>query len=133
MLDREGAKTPKLDHVPPRQRLDDLVEDNVNDPLDVAMIKMVIRSSDFLNELELDHGSASPQLVESHCYYLSFGSLPNGDESVKAQSAEGALVAQQITQPLRRPGPDQRAQSHRRQRTQQPPITLALRLPVLHL
>src|SRR6478672_264309 len=117
MLDRERTKTPELDPVTARQGLDDLVEDDVNDALDVAMVEMVIGRRNFLNELGLDHGSASPPLVESHCNSLSFGSLPNGDESVKAQSAKRSLLAHQIPKAFRVARTSQLAQRHRRQGT----------------
>src|SRR5262249_61918756 len=73
-----------------------------------------------------------PPLVKSLCNSLCFGTLPNGDESVKAQSTKPPL-AHQVAQPLRGFGTEQPLQHHRGQRTEEPPIALTLRLPVLHL
>ena len=56
MLHGEGAEAAQLDAVAARQRLDDLVEDDVDDALDVAVIEVLVGSSNFLNELGLDHG-----------------------------------------------------------------------------
>ena len=55
MLDREGAEAAQLDPIAARQRLDDLVEDDVDDALDVAMEQMRIGGGDLLDELGLDH------------------------------------------------------------------------------
>ena len=41
VLHREGAEAPQLHPVAARQRLDDLVEDDVDDALDVAVIEML--------------------------------------------------------------------------------------------
>ena len=41
VLDGEGAEAPELDAVAARQRIDDLVEDDVDDALDVAVIEML--------------------------------------------------------------------------------------------
>src|SRR4051794_10575954 len=56
VLHREGAEAPELHPVAPRQRLDDLVEDDVDDALDVAVIEVLVGSCNLLNELGLDHG-----------------------------------------------------------------------------
>src|SRR5262245_56896665 len=42
MLDSEGAEAPELDPVAARQRLDDLVENDVDDTLDVSVIEMLV-------------------------------------------------------------------------------------------
>ena len=53
MLDREGAKIPELHPVAARQRLDDLFENDIDDTLDVAVIKILVGRGNFLNELDL--------------------------------------------------------------------------------
>src|ERR1700704_3590403 len=42
VLHREGAETSELHPVAPRQRLDDLVEDDIDDALNVAVIEVLI-------------------------------------------------------------------------------------------
>src|SRR5690606_25363131 len=49
------AEAPEFDPVATRQRLDDLFEDRVHDPLDVALVKVRILVGDLLNEFGPDH------------------------------------------------------------------------------
>src|SRR5262245_24973659 len=132
-LDGETPKAPQFTSVAPSQALEDLVENHVNDALDIAMIKMVIGRSDFLNELGLNHGPASPPLQKSLCNYSSFRSLPNGDESVKAQSAKRSILADEIAHAFGCRRTEQDAHCAEGQRTEQSPVAVTFRLPVLHL
>jgi hypothetical protein len=50
---------PDRNPVATRKRFDDLVEDDVDDPVDVAAIEMLVGRGNFLNELGFDHRSAS--------------------------------------------------------------------------
>src|SRR5581483_8899509 len=74
MLDGEGAEAAQLHPVTPRQRLDDLVEDDVDDALDIPVIKVLVGPSNLLNELGLDHRSASqpPMFRQKSLYCLIF-------------------------------------------------------------
>ena len=88
------VKAPKplqLHPVAAGQRLDDLVEDDVDDALDVAVIEMLVGRGNFLNELGLDHRFGLPTPTtqsQSHCIASSFRTLPNRDKAVKAQAGK---------------------------------------------
>src|SRR5690606_6599223 len=56
VLHGERAEPPQLHAIAARQRIDDLVEDDIDDPLDIAVIEMRIRGGNLLDELGLDHG-----------------------------------------------------------------------------
>src|SRR5262249_56928495 len=78
MLDREGAKAPQFHAFAAGQRLDDFIEHDVDDPLDVAVIEVLIGSGNLLNELRLDHwfGLPSPQQLPTKVFELPHLSEP---------------------------------------------------------
>src|SRR5262249_711344 len=74
MLDRKGAKAPQFHAVATGQRLDDFIEHDVDDPLDVAVIEVLIGNGNLLNELRFDHWwPPSPQQLPTKVLnYLIF-------------------------------------------------------------
>src|SRR5262245_27576129 len=86
VLHREGAETPELHPIAPRQRLDDFVEDDVDDALDVAVVEMLVGRGYLLNELGLDHRSASqpPQSRPKLLYCFIF---PNPAKPIPGRQA----------------------------------------------
>src|SRR5258706_333362 len=60
ILDRERPEAAQLDPVAARQRAHDLIEDDIDDALDVAVIKIGVCSRNTLYEFGLDHDNLPP-------------------------------------------------------------------------
>lgn len=50
MLNGERTEAAQLNTITARERIDNLIEDHVHDPLDIAMIKMRMRGCDLLHQ-----------------------------------------------------------------------------------
>jgi len=94
VLDRKGTETAQLDAIAARQGAGNLIEDDIDDALNIAMKKMRIGGGHPLNQLGFDHWHApkGPRWKNTAFQAPLVGRrVPNGDKTVKFKDRSGLI------------------------------------------